>query len=226
MWNTRTRRVDLTARNLSHNGEVAYGGFATGLGFSPDGGTAAIANSDGEIKLLDVKTGHFRSDFAHFAWNRNLYFASNANIVVDADGMIWNWSIARKFKIQGNLAEKDEIATTALCANGRILVSGTPDYEGPLKLQFWNTKTSSHLRTLQLRWTPSDNYVMALSPDAATIAITDESREIRLLNARTGNTIRVFKGQRGAISCLAFSPDGRSLASGGDDSKIKLWSTR
>ena len=47
--------------------------------------------------------------------------------------------------------------------------------------------------------------------------------EIRQWNVADGKLVRVFEGHKDALYCVALSPDGKILASGGYDQKIKLW---
>ena len=47
--------------------------------------------------------------------------------------------------------------------------------------------------------------------------------EVRQWNVADGQLIQVFKGHKDAIYCVALSPDGKTLATGSYDQKIKLW---
>jgi WD domain, G-beta repeat len=51
----------------------------------------------------------------------------------------------------------------------------------------------------------------------------EETALIHLWEVPTGQTIRRITGPQGSVSCLAFSFDGRMLASGGGDTTILLW---
>src|SRR5262249_28783801 len=46
---------------------------------------------------------------------------------------------------------------------------------------------------------------------------------VELRDVSTGRTYRRLEGVRGAVSCLAFAPDGKTLAGGCVDFSIALW---
>jgi WD40 repeat protein len=53
--------------------------------------------------------------------------------------------------------------------------------------------------------------------------IQSGQNKIQLWETATAELRRNLKGQGGEISSLAFSPDGKTLASGSSDTTIKLW---
>ena len=56
-----------------------------------------------------------------------------------------------------------------------------------------------------------------------TLAIGREDKHVTLLEAATGKEQRVLEPIDGAVTALAFSPDGAFLAGGSSDGHVTLW---
>jgi WD40 repeat protein len=68
-------------------------------------------------------------------------------------------------------------------------------------------------------------YAIALSPDERFLAVGGyfENDEIRIHNFQTGELLQILKSHTDVVFDLAFSPDGKYLASGSGDKTAKIW---
>ncbi|MEG4046387.1 serine/threonine protein kinase [Microcoleus sp. Pol17_C1] len=64
---------------------------------------------------------------------------------------------------------------------------------------------------------------VVISPDGKTFASNSSGNCSKLWNLHTGELIRTFSADSGAVYCVAISPNGKILASGSSDKQIKLW---
>src|SRR2546425_3944684 len=69
---------------------------------------------------------------------------------------------------------------------------------------------------------------LAFSPDGRMIATAAFDQAVRLWDAASGREVRVLQGHPKPVYCVAFSRDGATIASGGQEgaeSPIRLWET-
>jgi WD40 repeat protein len=85
-------------------------------------------------------------------------------------------------------------------------------------LTLWNVEAQKSLMTVPIQM----SFGVAFSPDGKIVA--SGGKTLRLWEVATQKELAAIDGHKGVIMAIAFSPDGKTLATASLDHTVKLWS--
>lgn len=203
------------------------------LTFLPNGKGLVSVGHDARVKVWDVATGKRLLQIrGEDAWTKSIAVSPGGKtllVVSPSELALWGLDSGRKVRAFGTA--KDEGRSVRLAAflpGGHIVMTGESG-NGRSKFneaRFWDADKGVLLRSFSLGGADSLPGCLALSPDGNTLATASNYRGpgIQLWDTTTGKRVGRFSGHpEGAAESLAFSPNGKTLASGGRDTTVLLW---
>jgi WD40 repeat protein len=203
------------------------------LAISPDGNILASGNDDKNIRLWDLNSKKILATLSgHSQAVKSVNFSPDGKTLATAsdDKTIKLWHSNTFEEICTLFGHSHAVKSVAFHPNGQILASGSWDKT----IKLWDINTGIEICTLighKLQVTS-----VAFSPEGQLLASASCDRTIRLWqiaapedsdkefkNRPCYSLLSTLSGHAWTVLTVAFSPDGKILATGSDDNTIKLW---
>jgi WD40 repeat protein len=186
-----------------------------------DGKTLAVytGGKDLTLRLMDTATGKERLARRYPDFVQVMAFAPAGDVLALGSTKP---IIPVLDTVTGNelyqLRLSENVTNLAFSPDGKTLAGGA----GYGTLRFWEVATGKE----RAQWADRDlrsGSQMAFSPDGRLLALGDAVGRLRLISAATGKELKRLQGHRNGFTCLAFAPDGKTLASGNWDTTALIW---
>ncbi|KAN0087267.1 Quinonprotein alcohol dehydrogenase-like superfamily [Elaphomyces granulatus] len=216
--NTVVRLWDASTGTEQHALE-GHSHMVRALAFSPDGGLVATGSDDNTVRLWDTSTGTERRTLkGHSRMVRAVAFSPDGSLVASgsADNTVRLWDVSTGAERRALKGHSQVVLAVALSPDGRLVASGSRDHT----IRLWDASTGAERA---LKGHSGSVEVVALSPDSRLVA-SGSDNIVRLWEASTGIERQVLKGHSSlSVWAVAFSPDGKLVASRSGDDTARLW---
>jgi RNA polymerase sigma factor (sigma-70 family) len=191
------------------------------LVFSPDGRRVASGSSgdDHTVFLWDPATGKEICRLTGPAGGVDqLRFSPDGQTLAVGNGSLVLWDAATGREVLRSPAPTSGVA--GLSPDGRFRCDN-PGPDGTLAL--WDLRTGREVRRFKGYPRSLSSVTFSAGAEYLAAAFHTEPRAVIIWEVATGARLCEFKEGAGTHSALAFSPDGKTLASGCSDGTVCLW---
>ncbi|MBA3321854.1 MAG: caspase family protein [Pyrinomonadaceae bacterium] len=213
--------------------EECLGCRVLSLAFSPEGKMLANGNTGGRLNLWEIPTGkQVRFYKGHVSDVNSVVFSPDGQTLVSSssDRIVKLWDVTTGAELRTIASNSMEVSAITLSPEGKTFASSTRDG----RVDLWEVSTGVKRRSFQ--GPKGIIFSMAFGPEGQMLATagmaaevkdktfnTTGGGEVELWDASTGTRLRSLKRHASGVEAVAYSPDGKMLASACLDGTVKLW---
>ncbi|NDJ62923.1 MAG: WD40 repeat domain-containing protein, partial [Chloroflexi bacterium] len=188
----------------------------SGVDFHPDGSLVASSDTGGRVLIWETYSGKIRHTLEHSAPVNDVAFSPDGVYLASASGgaiSSGEWNVDNSIGVW-DVETGKRIASLQQHRDWVKRVSFSPDGGRVMGIDYTNRLFGWEVPSWLLIMHGKDVTAITMSPDGSVVVIANVATQtLKLVAAANGQQQADLTGHEERVGCLAFSPDGRLLAS-------------